>query len=74
MSLPANAWLIGGLNGPMHVNIPGSSEAASYRKGGILFRVHFPNPIDAIPDVLGRGPDSCPPVPPNELKASFEEN
>jgi hypothetical protein len=34
MSLPANAWLIGGLNGPMHVNIPGSSEAASYRKAG----------------------------------------
>jgi hypothetical protein len=69
MSLPANAWLIGVLNGPMHV-----SEAASYRKGGFSFIVHFPNPIDQIPNVLGRGPDACPPVPPNELKTSFEEN
>jgi hypothetical protein len=74
VSLPANAWLIGALNGPKHVNISGSSEEASYRKGGFSFTVHFPNPVDQIPNILGRGPDSCPPVPPNELKASFEEN
>lgn len=74
ISLPANAWLIGRLNGPMHVSIMYSSEAASYRKGGFAFTVHFPNPIDQIPNILGRGPHVCPPVPPNELKASFEEN
>jgi hypothetical protein len=50
MSLPANAWLIGALNGPMHVNIPDSSEAASYRKGGFSFAVHFPNPVDQTPN------------------------
>ena len=68
ISLPANAWLIGSLNGPVH------REATPYGKGYFAFTVYFPNPIDQIPDVLGRGPDSCPPVPARELEASFEAN
>jgi hypothetical protein len=74
ISLPANAWLMGSINGPMRASVLYAPEAARYHKGAFDFIVHFPNPIDAIPDTLGRGPDSCPPVPPNELQASFEEN
>jgi hypothetical protein len=74
ISFPANAWLMGRINGPMHDSFLYTLEAARYHKGAFDFIVYFPNPIDQIPDVLGRGPDSCPPVPPDELKASFEEN
>lgn len=74
LSLPANAWLIGAINGPMHPTNLYSRESGQYRKGTIRFIVHFPNPIDQIPDVLGRGSDPCPPVPPNELIPFFEEN
>jgi hypothetical protein len=74
ISFPANAWLIGRINGPMHDSVLYTLEAARYLKGAFDIIVYFPNPIDQIPNVLGRGPDSCPPVPPNELKVSFEED
>lgn len=69
VALPGNAWLIGGLIGP-----PDSLDhlrSVRYRQGEIYFKIHFPNPIDQIPNVLWRGDISCPPVPPKELEAFF---
>ncbi len=74
ISLPGNAWLIGSLKGPKHPSIPYTSEAASYRKGGFSFTVHFPNPFDPVPDVQWRGQRACPQVPPDEFESIVRGN
>jgi hypothetical protein len=56
------AWLIGSLAGPKR-----SSSLTDFDRkhpqGDLHFVAHYPNPIDPIPDVLHRGPQSCPGVP-----------
>jgi hypothetical protein len=56
------AWLIGLLAGPKR-----SSSLTDFDRkhpqGDLHFVAHYPNPFDPIPDILHRGPQSCPGVP-----------
>jgi hypothetical protein len=64
------AWLIGTLAGPKR-----SSSLTDFDRkhpqGDLHFIAHYPNPIDPIPDVLHRGPRSCPGVPNAALEPFF---
>ena len=63
-------WLIGTLAGPKQ-----SSSLTDFDRkhpqGDLHFVAHYPNPIDQIPDVLHRGPRSCPGVPNAALEPFF---
>ncbi|MGZ5874692.1 MAG: hypothetical protein ACXWKP_21540 [Bradyrhizobium sp.] len=67
--LGRTGWLIGSFAGPKRSSLTDFDR--KHPQGNLSFVAHYPNPFDPIPDVLHRGPKSCPSVPNNEVEPSF---
>jgi hypothetical protein len=66
----STGWLIGTLSGP-HRSSSLTNFERKHPQGNLFFVAHYPNPFDQIPDVLHRGPRSCPGVPNVALEPFF---
>lgn len=63
-------WLIGSLAGPKRSSSLTDFDR-KHAQGDVHLVVHYPNPFDPIPDILHRGPKSCPGVPNSDLVSNF---